>query len=146
MSSIKMIRVLLLVSLAIYQITHAMETPPSSNTFTETLVAYNPINAFSRRTPFAYCILKATYNTATGHQAPVLQPENMQLNACTIGTVIRDVTQHKQTKPFLWGVATSAHQVDGGCSPDSCSWARWEIEQQDKKVQQKAGKACNHWN
>ena len=125
---------------------HGMEAPKKSNTLLATIAAYNPINACVRRTPFAWCLLKAAYNTVTGHHAPVWQPELTQLKASTIGTLVHDVTQHKQSEPFLWGVGTSAHQVDGNCSPDSCSWARWEIQQQGKKVKEPAGIACNHWS
>lgn len=50
---------------------------------------------------------------------------------------------------FLWGVATSAHQVEGGC--DNNNWSEWERAQDVNgkpriKNGQKAGKACDHWN
>ncbi len=50
---------------------------------------------------------------------------------------------------FLWGVASAAHQVEGGCTNNN--WSRWE-EQKDPdgnfRIQggQKAGDACDHWN
>ena len=143
MTSSSLLRLLFIATITLYQTSPAMESPTLSNTLLDTL---NPVNAFLRRTPFFWCILKAAYNTAIGHQAPIWESENIPLNASTVAAIIRDVTQHKQNEPFLWGVATSAHQVDGGCSPDSCSWARWEIQQQGKKVQKTAGIACNHWN
>ena len=50
---------------------------------------------------------------------------------------------------FLWGVATAAHQVEGGCHANN--WAWWE-KQTDERGQpriaggQVAGEACDHWN
>lgn len=139
----------LLIAGTLYQASHAMEAPHVSNTFIDTLNTYNPINACIRRTPFAWCLLKAAYNTITGHQAPILQSDTTQLpDAPTLAKLIHNriaFNQHIQPEQFLWGVATSAHQVDGNCSPDSCSWERWAIEQRGKKVQEPAGLACNHW-
>jgi beta-glucosidase len=130
-----------------------MEKAESSNIFIDTLNTYNPINACIRRTPFAWCMLKAAYNTITGHQEPIKQPHNLMLSAFTVAAFIYDITQQKQDEPFLWGVGTSAHQVDGGCSPENCSWARWEMEQINQKepanegrVKESAGTACNHWH
>jgi beta-glucosidase len=50
---------------------------------------------------------------------------------------------------FLWGVATSAHQVEGGC--DNNNWSEWESARDENgepriKNGQKAGVACDHWN
>lgn len=42
-------------------------------------------------------------------------------------------------KGFLWGIATSAHQVEGDCIND---WIEWE----KKHCTDKTGKACDHWN
>lgn len=42
---------------------------------------------------------------------------------------------------FLWGVATSAHQIEGNCTNND--WAVWE---QNQKNYVKTGKACDHWN
>lgn len=49
---------------------------------------------------------------------------------------------------FLWGVATSAHQVEGGC--DNNNWSAWEQTvdasgQPRIKQGQRAGRACEHW-
>jgi len=41
---------------------------------------------------------------------------------------------------FLWGSATSAHQVEGGTLND---WTKWEQKGGSKHL---SGKACNHWN
>ncbi|MEM9490929.1 MAG: family 1 glycosylhydrolase [Myxococcota bacterium] len=50
---------------------------------------------------------------------------------------------------FLWGVATAAHQVEGGC--DNNNWSRWETATAPDGSPriargQKAGRACDHWN
>ena len=44
-------------------------------------------------------------------------------------------------KNFLWGVATSSYQIEGG-NVNSDWWA-WE---QQGKTQDKSGKACDFWN
>ncbi len=50
---------------------------------------------------------------------------------------------------FVWGVASAAHQVEGGC--DNNNWSWWE-EQLDEHGEprilggQKSGVACDHWN
>src|SRR6478736_3664673 len=41
---------------------------------------------------------------------------------------------------FAWGVATSAHQVEGNCFNND--WADWEKTQSKTKT----GLACDHWN
>jgi len=124
---------------------HGMES-----SIIDTLYAYNPISACLRRTPFAWCVLKAAYNTATGHQAPVCEQDNHELHdATTLAKFLRNtVTLHQRIQPeqFLWGVGTSAHQVDGNCGPERCGYARWEIEQLGKKVHDLSGSACDHWN
>jgi len=45
---------------------------------------------------------------------------------------------------FLWGVASAAHQVEGGCANNN--WARWE-EGRDAAgaPRPRAGAACEHW-
>jgi len=50
---------------------------------------------------------------------------------------------------FLWGVATSAHQVEGGC--DNNNWWRWEQGSFPDGTphilrKQRSGVACDHWN
>ena len=42
---------------------------------------------------------------------------------------------------FLWGAATSAHQVEGGC--DNNDWWAWE---QAGRVPQRSGAACDHYH
>ncbi|MCA9661557.1 MAG: glycoside hydrolase family 1 protein [Myxococcales bacterium] len=49
---------------------------------------------------------------------------------------------------FLWGVATSAHQVEGGC--DNNQWSRWERSRGPDgapriKHGDVSGAACEHW-
>jgi len=41
---------------------------------------------------------------------------------------------------FLWGISTSAHQVEGGNEND---WTEWEKNGRSKDF---SGEACNHWN
>lgn len=47
----------------------------------------------------------------------------------------------KFPKYFLWGAATSSHQVEGNNMNND--WWQWE---QNGKVKERAGKACDHWN
>ena len=42
---------------------------------------------------------------------------------------------------FLWGAATSAHQVEGGC--DNNDWWAWE---EAGRVAQRSGAACDHYH
>lgn len=42
---------------------------------------------------------------------------------------------------FLWGVGTSAHQVEGNCTNND--WCLWE---ETGNVEEKTGTACDHWN
>jgi beta-glucosidase len=42
---------------------------------------------------------------------------------------------------FLWGAATSAHQVEGGC--DRNDWWAWE---EAGRVRQRSGAACDHYH
>ncbi|MBI4372267.1 MAG: glycoside hydrolase family 1 protein, partial [Candidatus Omnitrophica bacterium] len=44
-------------------------------------------------------------------------------------------------KYFLWGAATSSHQVEGNNMNND--WSEWE---QNGKVKERSGKACDHWN
>ncbi|MBI4115183.1 MAG: glycoside hydrolase family 1 protein [Candidatus Omnitrophica bacterium] len=44
-------------------------------------------------------------------------------------------------KDFLWGAATSSHQVEG--NNINSDWWDWE---QNGKVKERSGKACDHWN
>ena len=44
---------------------------------------------------------------------------------------------------FLWGVASSAHQVEGGCTNNQ--WSRFEAEPGRIKGGQRSGAACEHW-
>lgn len=50
-------------------------------------------------------------------------------------------------KGFLWGTATSAHQVEGYCTNNT--WAAWEKEVDETgkpRVESRSGIACDHWN
>jgi beta-glucosidase len=48
---------------------------------------------------------------------------------------------------FLWGTATSAHQVEGNCTNNT--WSAWEKERDENgksRVESPSGLACDHWN
>lgn len=51
----------------------------------------------------------------------------------------------KFPKNFMWGTATSGHQVDGNCN---CQWTNFENKKNwlDKECIEKSGLACDHWN
>jgi beta-glucosidase len=51
---------------------------------------------------------------------------------------------HELPKSFLWGVATAAHQIEGGNTESD--W--WDWEQLPGKIKNgdRSGEACNHWN
>jgi len=127
-----------------------MESPELSYTLRNTIAVYNPVNVCLRRMPFAWCMLKAAYNTATGYQAPSLELDTKHLyDSANLANLIHNAVffyKYIEPKQFLWGVGTSAHQVDGGCLPYCCSWARWEVLQQGTKIKELAGRACNHWS
>ena len=56
-----------------------------------------------------------------------------------------DIAKTHFKKDFLFGVATSAHQVEGDSHN---SWTDWEEscdEQKKPRVQHVSGKACEHW-
>jgi beta-glucosidase len=60
-----------------------------------------------------------------------------------------DIAKFRFPPGFLWGAATSAHQVEGGC--DSNDWASWENSYDEYarprvKNGAKAGWAADHWN
>lgn len=59
------------------------------------------------------------------------------------------IDQFSFPKHFLWGVATSAYQVEGSC--DNTDWAIWEKSFDEEGLprirnKQKAGMATDHWN
>jgi len=45
--------------------------------------------------------------------------------------------------PFLWGAATSAHQVEGG--NDRNDWSEWEERSGSIRGGARSGRACLHW-
>lgn len=51
----------------------------------------------------------------------------------------------KFPKSFIWGTATSGHQVDGNCN---CQWITFENKKnwRGKQCIEKSGIACDHWN
>ncbi len=61
---------------------------------------------------------------------------------------IIDTSKVSFPKDFLWGAATSAHQVEGNCTNNQ--WSAWETERNPdgtyKNVEVPAGNACDHWN
>ncbi len=60
-----------------------------------------------------------------------------------------DVDAVRFPPEFTWGVATAAHQVEGGC--DNSNWSWWETQRDEAGLPriaggQVAGDACDHWN
>ena len=49
---------------------------------------------------------------------------------------------------FVWGVATSSHQVEGGCTKNWSSWENSTDEDNNPRIHndEKSGIACDHWN
>ena len=57
------------------------------------------------------------------------------------------ISQLEFPRNFLWGVGSSAHQVEGNCTNNT--WHRWETEHlqnQTGLVKERSGLACDHWN
>jgi len=59
-----------------------------------------------------------------------------------------DTEEVRFPEDFLWGVATAAHQVEGGC--DNNNWSAWEQARNARGEPriargQVAGAACEHW-
>ncbi len=137
MLSIRIIRVLCFVTLAIYQAAYAMEAPQTSHTLVDTISAYNPVNACLRRTPFAWCILKAAYNTATCRSAPVWHPDTTQLpDAPALAKLFHNsliFRQHIKPEQFLWGVGHFCTPSSWSLLTDSCSWHVGKFNNRVKK-------------
>lgn len=60
-----------------------------------------------------------------------------------------DVNQRHFPENFVWGTATAAHQVEGGC--DNNNWHEWEQSRNEfgeSPILRGAvsGKACDHWH
>ena len=51
--------------------------------------------------------------------------------------------EHTMTLPFLWGVATSAYQIEGGITGND--WPAWEAEPSRIRDGARAGSACLSW-
>ena len=49
---------------------------------------------------------------------------------------------------FVWGVATAAHQVEGGCTNNWSEWENTPDENGNPRIHKgnKSGMACDHWN
>ena len=45
---------------------------------------------------------------------------------------------------FLWGAATSSHQIEGNCK--FCNWWEWENSPGKIVNGHTSEIACNHWN
>lgn len=52
-------------------------------------------------------------------------------------------TKEERTRPFLWGAATSSHQIEGDNRHND--WWHWE-EQGNIETGERSGKATDHWN
>lgn len=69
-------------------------------------------------------------------------PEDLRFNWDNI--IIDSSLVSSFPKSFLWGTATSSHQVEGNCNNNN--WARWENIPGKILNGDKAGLACDHWN
>ena len=60
-----------------------------------------------------------------------------------------NIDDYRFPKDFLWGAATSAHQVEGDCTDND--WAVWEKSYDNNanpriRNSDNSGKSCDHWN
>jgi len=114
---------------------------------------YKPISTIMNRTPFVYCLLRALRNTAYNRLPISWNWNNKDVSSNTITKELHTalvLNQPKSPDHFLWGAGTSAHQVEGGCNPQTCAWARWEQDHIGKNdvahINALSGRACDHWN
>lgn len=61
-----------------------------------------------------------------------------------LGKIPDDPLEGRSAEGFLWGVATSAHQIEGGNLWND--WARFEAEPGNIRNGETSGKASDHWN
>ncbi len=133
-------------------IVHPMDT--ARQNWWHAIQRYQPISTVMNRTPFVYCILRAVKNMIQKRQPLAWQWHEKNLAADTIAEQLcihLPQAQHaRSVDQFLWGAGTSAHQVEGDCSSETCAWAHWEQEHAGKRdiahIQALSGKACNHWH
>jgi beta-glucosidase len=129
--------------------THSRSTKTNINSSWKFLSDYNPITACANRTIFARVLCAGIWHTITNQKPLQWNWEKIKLPAAAIyAQNLKNILKKQNINPdnFLWGVGTSAHQVDGGCKPTECNWAQWEQEQCGKLVKEPAGKACDHWH
>src|SRR5580765_3794053 len=130
---------------------HAMDVP--KYTWWHVLQKCRPVSTVMNRTPFVYCILRAVRNVIRARR-PIswLWSQKNLSSTCVAQELCGAITHNHYFPPnqFLWGAGTSAHQVEGGCRPDICAWARWEQEHVGKQdvanIHTLSERACDHWN
>lgn len=116
------------------------------------IAQYRPVSSVITRIPFGQCLIKAIWNTLCSKQESMQRFSQGSSPQQVAHNLHKALVCNDQIDPktFLWGAGTSAHQVEGGCSPEICSWARWEHEHvglnDTAQVQELSGAACNHWN
>jgi beta-glucosidase len=84
---------------------------------------------------FAACLLAQMSCFSWHKKAPIIQKNPLYWDWSKIQISFINFPEN-----FLWGVSTSAHQIEGICTKSD--WYRWE---QLGKVSLKCETACNHW-
>jgi beta-glucosidase len=125
----------------------------NQTTWWHALQRYKPISTVMNRTPFVYCLLRAVRNITSDRQLLSWNWHAKKVSADTIAQELHTAitrNQGRSSDQFLWGGGTSAHQVEGGCDPHTCAWARWEQDHIGKNdaahVNAVSGRACDHWH
>jgi len=79
-----------------------------------------------------------THITKDGKQIPIA--EFFKQHAAAVACK----TDHPGQNQWLWGAATSAHQVEGNCTNNQ--WHSFENKEMDGKTIEPAGIGCDSWN
>jgi len=140
---------ILIVGLIGNPLMHAMDMSLLSGAW-DIVQNYNPLSACTNRAIFARCIAQAIWRSSRSQQTAftwdweTIQTHEPKELAHKLADALR--CNGKQPAEFLFGAGTAAHQVDGMCTADICSWSRWEQQQLGKLVESAAGNACDHWH